>query len=102
MRNQSDSLPLTISKRQSGYAIVYDLEQKSIDGKNIYEYNEILVPNIDQEIIAHKIIEERYSIPKQIEVMIEYLINGDNEQWANYISYINYAKSLARSMINED
>jgi len=102
MRNQSDSLPLKISKRQGGYAIVYDIEQRSNDDKILYEYNEILIPTLDQEIIAYKIIEERYPIHKQIDITIEYLISGDNEEWTNYVSYINYAKSLARSLINED
>jgi len=98
MRNLLDYEPVGVELVNGQYQCNFDVEQKEIDDRIMYEFDSVYTNELSGEAIKNAIIAYHYPLDRQIELLNEFLANGASEKWNEYQSWRRHAKDVVANL----
>jgi len=98
MRNLLDYEPVGVELVNGQYQCNFDVEQKEIDGRIVYEFDSVYTNELSGEAIKNAIIAYKYPLDRQLELLNEFLANDASEKWNEYQAWRQHAKDVVANL----
>lgn len=98
MKNLLDYEPIGVELVNGQYQCNFDVEQKEIDGRIMYEFDSVYANELSGEAIKNAIIAYRYPLDRQLELLNEFLANGASDNWNEYQDWRQHAKDVVANL----
>jgi hypothetical protein len=98
MRNLLDYEPIGVELVNGQYQCNFDVEQKEIDGRIVYEFDSVYTNELSGEAIKNAIIAYHYPLDRQLELLNEFLANGASVKWNEYQDWRQHAKDVVANL----
>ena len=98
MRNLLDYEPVGVELVNGQYQCNFDVEQKEIDGRIVYEFDSVYTNELSGEAIKNAIIAYKYPLDRQLELLNEFLANDASEKWNEYQAWRRHAKDVVANL----